>query len=190
MSVLIYSDDGRTADATIYHPNGLISSQGKYIDQKKEGKWKFFSEMIDGYLLSEDAYSVNIRNGTSVKYYPDGAVAERLGYINDKKDGEWIQYYGSGKIFLKSNYTGGVMNGKFEVWLENGQPQYIGFYKNNLREGKWFIYNEDGTVKYEVNYTAGITKDRQMDIEASEFMDMLEKNKDKIADPEKTGEKR
>src|SRR5512133_3700899 len=38
-SVLIYSKDSRVADATFYHPNGFISSKGKYIDQKKEGKW-------------------------------------------------------------------------------------------------------------------------------------------------------
>ena len=34
---------------------------------------------------------------------------------------------------------------------------------------------------------AGVTKDRQMDIDESDFLDSLEKNKGKIADPEKTG---
>jgi len=32
-SILIYSSDSREADATIYHPNGFISSKGKYVDQ-------------------------------------------------------------------------------------------------------------------------------------------------------------
>ena len=185
MSVMIYSDDGRSAEATVYHPNGFISSQGKYSDQKKDGKWKFFSETTDGCLISEDEYYGNIRNGISVKYYPDGTIAERLRYINDKKDGEWLQYYEDGNIFLKSNYSGGMLNGKFEVFYQNGRLQYTGFYKNNLRDGKWLIYNENGTLKYEINYTAGITKDRQMVIDASEYIDSLERNKDKIVDPEK-----
>ena len=50
-SLLIYSSDGTEADATIYHPNGNISSKGKYINQMKEGKWQFFSAFINGYLI-------------------------------------------------------------------------------------------------------------------------------------------
>lgn len=188
MSVMIHSDDGRIAEATIYHPNGFIASKGRYTDQKKEGKWQFFSEMTEGYLLSEDEYSGNIRNGVSVKYYANGVPAELLRYVGGKKDGEWLQYYENGKVLLKSYYTDGILNGKFEVWFENGQLQYSGFYKNNLREGKWIICNRDGSVRYDINYTAGITKDRQMQIDASEFLDSLERNKDKIIDPEKSGE--
>jgi len=188
MSVMIYSDDGRTAEATIYHPNGFIASKGKYTDQKKEGKWQFFSEMTEDYLISEDEYSGNVRNGKSVKYFTSGVPAEILTYVNGKKNGEWLQYHENGKIFLKSYYTDGILNGKFEVWFQNGQLKYSGLYKNDLREGKWFIYNNDGSVKYEINYTAGITKDMQMAIDASEFLDSLERNKDKIIDPEKAGQ--
>ncbi len=187
-SVLIYSDDGRTADAILFHPNGFKSSQGRYIDQRKEGKWKFYSEMTDSCLINEEEYAGNIRNGASVIYYPDGTVAERLRFVKGKKDGEWLRYYGSGKISVRSYYTEGLLNGKFEVWFENGKPEYSGLYKNNLREGKWIIFNEDGSVRYEINYTAGVTKDKQMDKDAEEFIELLEKNKDKVADPEKTGE--
>jgi antitoxin component YwqK of YwqJK toxin-antitoxin module len=74
------------------------------------------------------------------------------------------------------------------VRFENGIPEITGSYKNNFREGKWIIYNEDGTKRYELNYEGGVTIDRQMDIDSSEIIDNLEKNKGKIADPEKTGE--
>lgn len=187
-SVMIFSDDGKEADATIYYPDGSIAAQGKYVNRKKEGKWKFFSSTIPGYLLNEEEYSQNHRNGLSLKFYTDSTVAEKVLYRNDLKEGEYIQYYASGKIFLRSNYTAGILNGNFEVWYENGNPEITGFYKNNFREGKWIIFNEDGTVKYELNYTAGMTKDRQMDIDASAIIDNLEKNKGKIPDPEKTGE--
>lgn len=187
-SLLVYSDDGREANAAIYHPNGFISSQGKYFDQKKEGKWRFYSRMMNGCLVSEDEYSGNIRNGASLKYFPDGTVAERLTFVNGKKNGEWFQYYESGKIFLRSFYTDDILNGKFEVWFENGRSKYSGFYKNDLREGKWIIHNEDGSVRYEINYTTGVTKDLQMEKEMTEFFEMLDKNKDNVPDPEKTGE--
>ena len=42
-SVLIFSDDGKEAMASLYHTNGFIASSGKFVNQLKEGKWKFFS---------------------------------------------------------------------------------------------------------------------------------------------------
>ena len=187
-SVLIYNSDGNEAEATIYHPNGFRSSQGKYVDQMKEGKWKFYSASAGGYLICEEEYSKNLRNGLSLKYYPDGTVAERLSYINDKREGEWLRYHPNGLILLRSFHSGDMRNGKFEVWYENGTIELAGFYKNNMREGIWFIYNMDGTIRYKMNYVAGITDDRQMDIDASNLIDSLEKNSVNIADPEKTGE--
>jgi antitoxin component YwqK of YwqJK toxin-antitoxin module len=186
-SVLVYSEDGRKADATIYYPNGNISSKGTYIDQMKEGKWQFFSAYTRDYKISEEYYSKNLRNGLSVNFYPDSTIAERHTYLNDQKHGEWIQYYPSGAVWLKSNYLNGKINGKFEVWYENGQIEFSGQYKNDSRDGLWVIYKNDGTIKYKLEYIGGVTKDRQMDIDESELIDSLERNKGKIADPEKTG---
>jgi len=186
-SLLIYSDDGKEAIASVYQSNGYIASRGKYINQKKEGKWQFFSKSIGGYLICEEHYAANLRNGSSLKFYPDSTVAERLTYINDIRQGEWIQYYPNGAICLKSNYLNGKINGRFEVWFENGRIEFSGQYKNDARDGLWHIYNNDGTLKYKLEYLAGVTKDRQMDIDESDYIDFLEKNKGKIADPEKTG---
>jgi antitoxin component YwqK of YwqJK toxin-antitoxin module len=185
-SLFIFSDDGKEANATIYHPNGYVSSKGKYINQSKEGKWQFFSVSIDGYLISEENYSRNMRNGKSVKFFPDGTVAEIITYINDIREGEWIRYYPNSSICLKSNYVQGKINGKFEVWFENGKIQFSGLYKDDARQGLWKIYNIDGSLKYELEYVAGIPENSQMDIDESAYLDSLEMNP-VIADPEKTG---
>ncbi len=84
-----FSTNGKEANAILYHPNGNIASKGKYVNQKKEGKWQFFSEMTKDYLISEDIYSGDLRNGLSVKFYPDSTVAEKVRYVNDIKQGEW-----------------------------------------------------------------------------------------------------
>jgi antitoxin component YwqK of YwqJK toxin-antitoxin module len=186
-SMLIYSDNGREAIATIYHPNGNISSKGTYIDQMKEGKWQFFSAFTKGYLISEESYSKNLKNGPSIKFYPDSTIAERLIFINNIKQGEWIQYYPNRVFSLKSNYLNGKINGKFEVWFENGSIELSGQYQNDSRDGLWVIYNNNGTIKYKLEYIAGVTKDHQLDIDESNYLDSLERNKGKIADPEKTG---
>jgi antitoxin component YwqK of YwqJK toxin-antitoxin module len=186
-SLLVYSDDGTTADATIYHPNGNISSKGKYINQKKEGTWQFFSAFIKGYRISEENYSGNSRNGPSFKFYPDSTRAEMVSFVNDLRQGECTQYYPNAAICLKSNYLNNLLNGKYEVWFENGKIQFSGQYKNNTRDGMWYIYTKDGILKYKLDYQYGVTKDRQMDIDESDYLDFLEKNKGKIPDPEKTG---
>lgn len=187
LSLLIYSSDGKIADATMYYPNSFIASKGKYVEQKKEGVWKFYSSSANGYLLNEEPYKGNLRNGLSIKYFPDSTVAEKINYLNDKKEGEWLQYYPEAKLFLKSYYRGDLLNGKFEVWYKNGKSLLSGFYKNNLREGKWDFYNENGSLKYELNYVNGMTNDKQIDNDVSDFFDNLEKTRGNIADPEKTG---
>jgi antitoxin component YwqK of YwqJK toxin-antitoxin module len=186
-SLLIYSADSKEALASIYHSNGFISSKGKYINQLKEGKWQFFSISINGYLICEESYSKNLRNGMSFKFYPDSTVAERLSFVNDKRQGEWIQYYPNGEVCLKSSFLNDKVNGKFDVWFENGKMEFSGQYNNDVRDGLWQIYNTDGTVKYKLEYVGGVSKNRQMDIDGSEYLDQLEKNKGKIPDPEKTG---
>ena len=186
-SQLIYSEDGRKAIATIYHPDGNISSKGIYIEQMKEGKWQFFSAFTKNYLISEESYSKNLKNGPSIKFYPDSTIAEKLFYINDIKQGEWIQYYPNGTVCLKTIYLNGKINGKFEVWSENGNIELSGQYKNDSKYGLWIIFNNDRTIKYKLEYKSGVTKDNQPDLDGSAYLDSLEKNKGKIADPEITG---
>lgn len=186
-SVLTFSTDGNEASAKIYHPNGYLSARGRYVNQQKEGKWEFFSISTDGYKISEEFYIKNKKNGQSLKFFPDSTVAERVTYDNDIRNGEWISYYPSGSVCMKSSYMNGKINGKFEAWYENGKIQFSGQYKNNSRDGLWLIYNYDGSIKYKLNYFAGITNDNQMDLDESDYLDSLEQNPPKIADPDKTG---
>lgn len=184
-SVLFYSSDSRVADATIYHPNGFISSRGKYTDQLKEGKWKFYSSFINGYLINEETYTKNIRNGMSVRYYPDSTIAEKVNYVKGVREGEWLQYHENGKMLMRASYNKGELDGKFETWHSNGKPEYKGTYKKNMRDGKWQVFSDKGTLKYEISYTNGVTKDRQIEDEVSRFFERIEKSSGNIEDPEK-----
>jgi antitoxin component YwqK of YwqJK toxin-antitoxin module len=187
LSLLVYSADGKTADATLYYPNKFIASQGRYVDQKKEGKWKFFSSTLQGYLINEELYKGNRKNGLSVKFYPDSTIAEKINYLNDSREGEWTQYNENGKILLRGAYARNYLNGKFETWYDNGKLYMSGFYKDSRKDGKWTIFKKDGSIKYVLNYVDGMTSDRQMDVDDTNFFDNLDKNKGKIPDPAKTG---
>jgi antitoxin component YwqK of YwqJK toxin-antitoxin module len=187
MSVLIYSTDGKSADATFYHQNGFPASKGKYADQLKEGKWKFYSAYMADYLICEEEYLHNKKNGLSIKYYPNKTPSEKLTYLNDVKTGEWYQYFPNGEASLKGNYTDGQLNGKFAVYYDNGKSEFAGQYNNNSRDGNWVKYNLDGSVKKTINYVNGKATNPEFSREETDYLDALEKNKGKIEDPEKTG---
>jgi len=186
-SVLAFSNDGKVAEATIYHPDGFIASKGKFMNQLKEGKWSFYSEKIEGYLVCEEEYINNLKNGPSIKYYPDKTIAEKLNYSKDIRTGEWEQYFPNGNICLKASYIDGMLQGQFEVFFTDGKPEYVGQYKNDARDGLWNIYNPDGTLKNNIEYVAGAAKNPDLYRKESDYLDSLEKNKGKISDPEKTG---
>jgi antitoxin component YwqK of YwqJK toxin-antitoxin module len=188
-SVLVFSKNGTEAKASLFYSNGLVASAGKYVNQLKEGKWQFFSAISKGLLVSEVEYSGDKKNGSSVKYYPDSTIAEKVCYVNDVRNGEYVKYYPGGTLSLKTNYLNGKMDGKFEAFYENGKPEFLGQYKNDLREGTWIIYRKDGSQRFKTEYTLGIPNNRDVDIYQSNYIDSLERNKVKIADPEKTGEK-
>ncbi len=186
-SMLFYSDNGSKADAIFFHPNGFIAAAGKYIDQKREGKWEFFSSIIRGYKVSEEEYHNNMKNGFSIKYYPDKIIAEKRNYINDVIQGESLQYHENGNIYIRSHYINGLLDGKFEVWDKKGNMICTGDYKNDRRNGTWYIYNTDGSVKEKINYVNGLATNPELYIRENRLLDSLEINGRKLSDPEKTG---
>ena len=187
-SVLTYSDQGTTAEAKIYHSNGFLAAEGQYVNQQKEGLWRFYSGFQNGYLVNKEFYSKNLRNGESLKLYPDGTIAEKINYENDIASGEWIKNFSNGNMSLKTTMINGMIDGKFEAWFENGQIQFSGTYKQDKRDGKWLIYERDGALRYELNYENGMTSDRQMDIDIDLYLELLEQNEGSILDPEQTDE--
>jgi antitoxin component YwqK of YwqJK toxin-antitoxin module len=187
-SVLVFNTDGAEATAVLYYPNGFVASRGKYVNQLKEGKWQFFSPTSKDKIVCEEEYLHNKRSGLSVVFYADSTIAEKINYKNDLKNGEWLKYYQNGALILKTFYVNGKLNGKFEAFFDNGKPEFIGQYKNDLKDGLWIIYKKDGSQRFRTEYISGVANNRDIDIYESDYIDSLERNKVKIADPEKTGE--
>lgn len=184
MSVTIYSVESNEVYSHIFDQNGFKVSEGSYKNQMKEGLWKFYSPTVKDYLVNEEYYSENIRNGISTKYFENKAVAEKINYSYGIKDGEWTQYYENGQLSLRSFYINGSLEGKFETWYPDGKPKYVGYYRDNYREGKWYMYNEDRSLKYEADYIRGTTNNSQMLLDASESIDKMEQQGKSVDDPE------
>jgi antitoxin component YwqK of YwqJK toxin-antitoxin module len=182
-SLMFYTEGSNEVKVKFYHPNGFPAAEGLYIDQKKEGIWKYYSQNTENYLICEEYYRNDLRNGTSQKYYKDGKIAEKLSYTDDIRHGEWTQYYVTGKLCIKGNYVSGKLSGSFEVYYANGNPEYIGQYREDARDGLWKIYKEDGTVDIELAYKMGALDDPRIAERENAFLDLLEKNRGKLTDP-------
>ena len=47
---------------------------------------------------------------------------------------------------LEAVYSGGVENGTYNSYRENGVPYFIGYYINGIRAGVWEVYDEAGNL--------------------------------------------
>ncbi len=185
-SLLIFSPDGNEAEAVMYYTNGFRASEGRYIRQMKEGKWKFFSSFTEGLLISEEEYTNDKIHGWLVKYYPDSVVAEKQHYRAGIRDGSWMKYHPGGSLHFRTTYRNGRLSGKFEAFFaDSGRPEVSGQYENDRKEGIWIIYNKDGSIKFKTEYIAGVPKGREMDLYETNYIDSLENLRIKTEDPEK-----
>ena len=187
LSELTYSDKKDEAMALFYYSDGVKAAEGLYVARKKEGLWKFWSATQPPYLILEEYYHQDLRNGLSKKYYPDSTLAETMTWDSGNRTGEWLQYYPKGSIALRAEYLAGKLNGPFSYYHPNGKLYYEGPYRGDTRNGDWLIFNEDGTLKQIITYKDGVPSDPKLAEKETKFLDDLEKQKDKITVTDITG---
>jgi antitoxin component YwqK of YwqJK toxin-antitoxin module len=163
-AVIIHIDSGRVSYAKNYYENGNMMATGKYIGQKKDSTWTFYSEE-DGKLSVEENYTEGLKNGLSRTYYPEGQVAEQFIYVNDKKDGEWLQYFTDGKVKLKATYKNDLIEGLYIMYHFNGMVEVSGNYSNNLKDGTWVYMSDIGEMEKREIYKDGFLEKQELLIE-------------------------
>ena len=76
-AISIILEDGNRTRTTTYFKNGRKMAEGEYVNEKKEGLWRFFSE-YDGVLVSEENYLNGKKDGISKTFYGGDGIAEIL----------------------------------------------------------------------------------------------------------------
>lgn len=121
----IYTDGLRNGTLTEYGVNGVIITQGEYIDGLKEGHWFF---QIDDYREEGD-YSLGERNG------------------------EWKHTYtASGEKRFQGSFINGQPDGKHSWWYENGRVWQEGKFVYGRKDGDWKYFDEEGFMALTVTY--------------------------------------
>ena len=141
-----FSDDGIVAESKVYYRNGNLLAEGKYVNQKKEGLWLFYSEP-DNKLLSKENYQAGKLEGESISYYAEtGQILEKFTYSAGKKNGSYIKYFPDGQVMTSGAYRDELLTGEFISYYPNGQVQVRGIYKNGLQSGNWEYFDETGNM--------------------------------------------
>ncbi|MBI5540923.1 MAG: hypothetical protein HY951_12740 [Bacteroidia bacterium] len=119
----------------LYLPTGFLF-ENKMIHNS-------FTYYLNDYLEIKD-----ISNYNYDKLIEEGRIIEKY------KDGEWKYYYPNGKLQYIINYKLGLMNGKYESYLENGEKEIMKFYKNDTLIDYCYHY-KDSVVSFKESFING-----------------------------------
>ena len=69
------------------------------------------------------------------------------------------QYYSNGALKSKGDLTrGGLKNGKWQYWYDNGSLMSEGMYRDGVKVGKWTDWSKDGRVLAVRDFGAGAAR--------------------------------
>lgn len=153
-ALVVHDPDGLTIRVRNFHTNGKLMAEGKYLNQKKDSTWLYYSEE-DGTLSAEELYSHTLREGVWKTFYPEGQVAEEMIYRNDIKEGPWTRYFTDGKVKMKATYINDKLEGQYIIYNLDGMVQVSGFYKNSEKDGTWVFFLDSGEMDKKEVYENG-----------------------------------
>lgn len=103
MTTEFYNNEGNLdGEKIVYYINGTIAEQVQYMNGKKEGIAKVFSEK--NVLLKEVTYKNDMLHGKATYYDASGNLVSQGNYSNDKKSGIW-KLYKNGKLDKEEDFS-------------------------------------------------------------------------------------
>jgi antitoxin component YwqK of YwqJK toxin-antitoxin module len=154
-------------DSTLINKDGLM-----YLPDSDS---PYSGEVFTNYSTGEKLYQGTYENGLLVQYSylnKDGSVKEpvnmetlidrggNLFEINGQKPytGEVFELYDNGNRKLSGKLKGGIKDGLFTEWYENGQKKSKGTFNDyGRRHGLWTKWYENGQKKSEGTFFFGVS---------------------------------
>ncbi|NTW26043.1 MAG: toxin-antitoxin system YwqK family antitoxin, partial [Lentimicrobium sp.] len=140
-----FTENGTKAFTITFYRSGVKMSEGLYINEKRDGSWKFYNE--EGVLISEEVYNNGVAEGTWKTYYANKAILEEMNYHNGVKEGVWKQYFFDGPVKINATYKNGKLEGLATFYHPNGRVMVSGPYVNNFKDGVWMHIDDKGVAE-------------------------------------------
>ncbi len=124
-----YKNNKLDGDFTEYNDSGKVINKGLYQDNEKEGTW----------VLKYNEYK------------------ETGNYVAGKRNGEWKHYYlTNGKLRFIGSFVDDEPDGKQIFYYLNGNKKQEGKYAGGLKEGDWEYFDENGSLILTIRYSSGV----------------------------------
>lgn len=158
-SVSDFLNGTHKVQSTLFHKNGQKSAEGLFIDQQKEGGWKYYSN--SGKLIKEESYNSGRKHGVWKTYSTQtGTLLVEEVYDNGLLNGVRKEYYTGGDIRNIVPYVNGKRNGVGENYTIGNVLESRGMFHNNTLIGTWEFFDANGKPRKNVEYEKGIEKSR------------------------------
>ncbi len=118
-----------TFAAKIYDRDGILLREGKYVEGKADGLWKYYTR--------------------------HGVVEREYNYKDDELHGMAISYHPTGEKLSEINYEAGKQNGRYVRYARHGQVEQEGWYVDGNPEQRWLSYYSDGTLQFDDYFIEG-----------------------------------
>lgn len=136
---------------TWYHPNGQVHRDERYRKGREDGD--FLELGAAGDTLAMGSYERGRKVGPWVEHVRDD---RREGvYLDGDLDGRWIHTDGEGRIRFEGAYVAGIPTGEHTTFWPTGRRASVGLYRGGLRDGIWRYFDENGVVQLIRQYKAG-----------------------------------
>lgn len=181
-AIINYRTDSDSAFAQLFNEQGKKVAEGNYVNEVKEGTWKYFSNNT---LISDEQYKNGVKNGISHSYYDSGEIMEQIDWKDGKQEGSYRIFFKTGEPYMQYKVSNDKRNGLCLTYFQNGRTEMEAYYSNGLRDGSWNFYKEGGELWYTLKYDKGeILNPNVRDSISNLQLQSLENNKDNIIDPE------
>lgn len=175
----------KNGDARFFHPTGQVLRTGKYVNDRKEGRWRTFAVngacltelryshgrlhdtcrfwSAGGRLLSEETFRNGSRHGLSRRWFDDGRLRSQLAYEQGKPVGPYRRYVRDGDTtttgsVIEGEYHNGMCQGIWYTFTGDGRKMSEGRFEDNQRVGTWKYWDRAGTLVREEFYRDGALK--------------------------------
>lgn len=132
-----------------YYENGNVLLEENYIKGKREGEFKEYTQ--EGKILTTGMYLDDNKEGLWLYELPNYKIIGK--YVNGNPDSTWISYYmPSKKIRFKGNFVNGDPDGIHYWYYENGNKMMFGPYQGGMKNGEWKFFDEEGHNYLNITY--------------------------------------
>jgi hypothetical protein len=105
-------------------------------------------QIIEKFYLDKDS----LKFGTYTSYDEEGRIFEKSQYKKGELNGLRTIFFTNGEVEIQENYEDGVMNGVYKSFYDNGNVNLVATYNNGKMEGIVKRYYSSGELMEEVTF--------------------------------------